>query len=250
MKKLQNPGILPWFTLAAGGVGLILRFWLYAAKDDKGLLPANHVASTLIFLLTALVLAVLFLLVRPLRPVSRYSRLFPAGSQRTAGCVAGAAGILAAVISHIGKLAGVLDVLILLLGIAAAASLGYTAYLRLRGSRPGLTVQGVLTVFFMLYTVGQCRSWGAEPQLQEYIFPFLACVFLMLYAYYLAAAAAHRGNRRWMVFFSQAALYCCILSLNGADWPFCLGMALWLTLDLCSVRCKRSPNALPPEEAV
>lgn len=250
MKNLFKPTCLPWFTLGAGGVGLLLRLWLYAGKDEKGLLPEGHPASTLIFILTGLVLAGLFLLVRSLRPVNRYSRLFPAGLKRAVGCVCGGAGILAVSVFVLLDMNGLLSALTAMLGVMAAASLGYIGYLRLQGRRPGLLLQALLAAFFILYTVDQSRSWGSEPQLQEYFFAFLACIFLMIHAYDLAVVTSQKSSRRRLVFFNQAALYCSILSLNGPQWPFYLGMALWLTLDLCSLSRKRSLSAPPPEEAV
>ena len=62
MKKLMKPAFLPIFTLAAGVLGLALRAWLFfGGTDQKGLLVSSHPANALIFILTALVLAVLFI---------------------------------------------------------------------------------------------------------------------------------------------------------------------------------------------
>ena len=46
MKHPFRFSILPYFTLGAGGIGLILRLWLFSATDAKGLLPASHPADT------------------------------------------------------------------------------------------------------------------------------------------------------------------------------------------------------------
>lgn len=249
MKNLFRPHILPWFTLGAGGVGLALRIWLYANVDEKGLLPTNHPAALLIYILTALVFIVLFLSVRQLRPMTKYARLFPAGIGRAVGCAAGAAGILSAALFRFFNGAGVLGILTVVIGAAAAISLAYTAFLRLKGRRPFFLLHAVLTVFLMLYTVCQCQIWGSEPEVQAYFFPLLACIALMLTGYYLSVLDTRRGSRQWLVFFDQAALFCCCLSLNGENRLFYLGMAVWLTLDLCSVEVRPAPIARPPEEA-
>ena len=68
MKRFLKPGILPWFTLGCGGLGLVLRIWLYSGVDHKGLLPVGHLGSALAYILTALVFGVLFLCVRQLNP--------------------------------------------------------------------------------------------------------------------------------------------------------------------------------------
>lgn len=248
MKNLLKPGILPWFTLGAGGLGVALRLWLYANIDEKGLLPVGHPADALTYILTALVFAVLFLCVRQLRPMTKYARLFPAGIGRAVGCAAGAVGILCAGLFQFLNGAGLLGLLTVGIGVAAEACLGYTAFLRLKGRRPSFLLHAVPTVFVMLYTVCQCRGWGSEPEVQTYFFPLLACIGLMLTGYYLAVLDTRRGSRQWLVFFNQAALYCCCLSLTEENCLFYLGMAVWLALDLCSVEVRHTPAALLPEE--
>ena len=249
MKNIVRPNILPWFTLGAGGLGLALRFWLYASKDEKGLLPVRHPSDVLIFLLTALVAVVLFVCVRQLRPMAKYARLFPAGIGRAVGCAAGAAGVLCGTIFRYFNSTGMLRLLTCAVGAVAAISLGYTAFLRLKGRRPSFLLHGIFTVFLMLYTVCQCQYWGSEPEVQAFLFPLLACIALMLTGYYLSVLDTRKGSRQWLVFFDQAALYCCCLSLNGENSLFYLGMAIWLTLDLCSVEVRHTPAAPPSEEA-
>ena len=249
MKNLLKPNILPWFTLAAGGLGLALRVWLYSGMDEKGLLPAGHVASILIYVLTGLVLLTLFLCVRQLRPVAKYTRLFPAGIRRAVGCAAGAVGVVCAAVFLYFNSTGLLSILTVAIGAVAAAGLAYTGFLRLKGCRPSFLLHAALTVFLMLYTVCQCRVWGSEPQAQEYFFQLLAGIFLMLTSYYLSVLDTRKAGRQWLVFFNQAALFCCCLCLNGMNNLFYLAMAVWLTLDLCSVEVRQAPAPLPPEEA-
>lgn len=249
MKNLIRPNILPWFTLGCGGLGLALRFWLYASKDEKGLLPVRHPAGVLIFVLTALVVGVLFLSVRQLRPMDKYARLFPAGIRRAVGCAAGAAGVLAGTVFRCFHSTGLLRLLTCAAGVAAVICLGYTAVLRLKGRRPSFLLHAIFTVFVMLYTVCQCQHWGSQPEVQTYFFPLLACIALMLTGYYLSVLDTRKSGRRWLVFFNQAALFCCCLSLTEENRLFYLGMAIWLALDLCSVEVTHTPVAPPSEEA-
>ena len=249
MKNPLKPTILPWFTLGCGGLGLTLRLWLYRGIDEKGLLPASHPSAALMFVLTALTLAVLFLCVRALKPGRKYAQLFPAGTGRALGCLAGALGVLAGSVFQLSINTGLLRLLILGTGVLAALSLCVTAFCRLRGNRPSFLLHTVLTVFFMLYTVGRCRLWSAEPQMQEYLFPLFACVSLMLTGYYLAAFDIHRDSLNRLVFFNQTALFSCCLCLNGENRLFFLGMLLWLALDLCDVHRFSSPAESSSEEA-
>jgi hypothetical protein len=242
MKNMVRPNILPWFTLGCGGLGLALRLWLYSNMDEKGLLPAGHPAQALLFILTALTLAVIFLCVRELKPVDKYIGLFPAGIGRALGCAAGALGVVAGAVFELGSDVGLLGIPVFVTGILAAISLGLTAFYRLQGKRPSFLLHTALTVFFMLYTVARCRTWSAEPQLQEYVFALFACVCLMLTGYYLSVADTRKSGRRWLVFSNQAALFFCCLSLNGENRLFYLGMLLWLALDLCSVDLRSEPQ--------
>lgn len=248
MKNPLKPNFLPWITLGAGGIGLALRIWLFSAADGKGLLPTGHFADILSFILTAAVMVVLFLCVQPLSPMGKYSRLFPASVYRAVGCGLGAVGILAAAISELSSQAGILSVAAFVVGLIGTGCLGYVAYCRLKGVRPSFIFHTVVTVFFMLHAVCQCRLWGAEPQLQHYCFQLLACVFLMLTGYHHTVMDSQKGSRRWFVFCSQAALFFCCLSLNSESRLFYMGMAAWLALDLCSLQLKRRQTT-PTEEA-
>ena len=101
MKKYLNTRLLPWITLGAGFLGFLLRCWLFAKEDSKGLLPATHASLVLLFVVTGLFVAALAFLVQSLYPIKKYSRLFPAGILRAVGCGAGAAGILSAVLLRV-----------------------------------------------------------------------------------------------------------------------------------------------------
>ena len=244
-----SPKILPWFTMGAGGLGFVLRLWLFAGMDEKGLLPANHISQTLLFILFALVVAVTILCARPLGPVTKYSRLFPVSLSRAIGCALCAAGCLYAGICCLQADFSLLQILTVISALAATISMGCVAFFRLKGSRPSFLFHGILTVFFMFYTVYYCQAWGTEPQVQAYSFPLLAHLFLMLYGYYLTVLSARKVPRTSMVFFSQLALFCCCLSLVGENSFFFLTMISWLVLDLCSVETIKRAAPQPPEEA-
>lgn len=243
MKKLLNPKILPWFTMGAGGLGLALQLWFRAGIDEKGLLPASHPALPITYILMALSLAVVFLCARQLPPVAKYSRLFPAGAGRAIGCAACAAGVLYAGIYCLIYSSG-LGIVTFAVSLGAAAAMGYLAFLRKKGSRPAMALHAVLTVFLMLFLISNCRAWGSESQIQTYIFPLFAGVFLMLTGYHSTVADVRKSSRQWLVFSNQAALFFCCLSLAGNNRFFYLMMIIYLALDLCSVN-----RGCQPEEA-
>lgn len=247
MKLSLKPHILPFFTLGAGGIGLALRVWLFAMRDAKGLLPDGHIADVLSFVLTAAVMAVLYLCVQPLGTVSRYTRLFPASPIRAAGCVLGAAGILCAAIRAVGNNAA-LGVIGLVIGICAAAALIYLAFCRLKGAHPSALLHAVPTVYLMLHAVSQVRSWSSETQLSVCFFPLLAVVFLMITAYQYAVLDFKKSSRRWFVFCNQAALFFCCLSLNSDNTLFFIGMAAWMGCDLCDLTTRAPRQPVQQEE--
>lgn len=238
MKKIFKPTLLPLFTLLASLVGFGLRLWLFlTGTDDKGLLPANHIAGILSFVLAAIVLAVLVLCTRSLTPLSSYGKLFPAWLPAGIGCAAAAIGILYVNIRDLIARQDIITIVTLVLGLVAAAAFLILGFCRLKGNHPSFWLQAAVTVYFMLHLISQYRLWSNESQLQVYFFPLLASVFLMLTAFHGAVLDAEKkASRKGYAFFSQAGLFFCCMSLQGASWPFYLAMAAWLGTNLCSMK--------------
>lgn len=236
MKKLMKPAFLPIFTLAAGILGLALRAWLFfGGTDQKGLLVSAHPANALIFILTALVLAVLFICIRPLNAVGRYQQLFPRAELPAMGCIAAAVGIVWVNFRDLNLRADAITTISLVLGALAVISLLILACCRIKRIRPVFFLHMIVTVYLMFHLISQYRLWSAEPQLQVYFFPLLASVFLMLTGYHNVVLDARKSERKWFVFCNQGALYCCCLSLWGDSWLFYLSMGFWMLSSLCSL---------------
>ena len=225
MKHPFRSTILPFFTVGAGGLGLALRIWLYSGTDEKGLLPAGHPADYALFLLSALTVGILFLSTRKLMP-RKVSKAHLRIMDTAAYALAGLCLILTAVL----KLSG--SMIRLAWAAVAAALVGglillLMAVMRFFRKRSPYWVNAVITVALMLNTVAQCQVWGAQPQLQEYLFPLLASVFLILSAYEKTKFTAKQGNAKTLAFFSQCALFFCWVSLNTDHWLLYFGMMLW-----------------------
>ena len=225
MKHPFRSRILPLFTMGAGGLGLALRLWLYSGIDSKGLLPIGHPANYGLFLLSAMTIGILFLATRELTP-RRVNKQF----LRISGTVAYALAGLCLILTAILKLSGSM---VRLAWVAVGAALVgglillLMAVMRYFRKRPPYWVSAIITIVLMLNTVAQCQVWGSEPQLQEYFFPLLASVFLILSAYEKTKFTAKRGDVRTLAFFSQCALFFCCISLNTAHWLLYFGMMLW-----------------------
>ena len=248
MKKLTNPTFLPTFTLVAGIIGLALRMWLFfGGMDKKGLLNASHPANALTFILTALVLAVIFVSIRPLNAVDRYQQLFPGTRFPAIGCIVAAAGIIWVSFRDMHQRMDTITIISLILGLLAVGSLLMLARCRFKRIRPLCYYHAVITVYLMFHLISQYRLWSSEPQLQIYFFPLLASVFLMLSAYHSAVLDARKSGRRWFVLCNQGALYCCCLSLWGDNWPFYLAMGVWAISGLCTLETQL-PETTTEEE--
>lgn len=241
MKLSVNPKQLPLLTLGAGGLCFVLRLWYFASRDAKGLLASGHFANTLCYLVFAAALAVIVLCVHKLPNGDRYQRLFPASVLPAIGCGAGALGILYTCISEItthAKLAG----FGLVVGVIAAVCLVLIGLSRFKGQRPSVYLFAVLALYLIVHVLIQVREWNKESQQSVIFFPLLASLFLLVCTYFHANLTLKQEGVRRFVFFQNAALLLCCISLKGSCTIFYLGMAIWLGLDLCLPRKTRKPS--------
>lgn len=233
MKKIFMPHILPLFTLGAGGLGFALRVWLFTAGvDEKGLVIPSHPANSLLFILSAAVICILFLCTRSVSKLS-YKQSFPASPAAAVGHWIAAAGILAADFAELADVGDTITVISFFLGLLAAACLVYLGWCRLKHIHPSMIFYTVVTIYLLVHLMSQYRIWSPEPQLQNYCFQLFASIFLMLSLYHRTALTCRMGSRKWFLFCSQAALFFCCLSLQGESRLFYAAMAAWMTTDLC-----------------
>lgn len=233
-----NAKILPWLSLGFGIVGLALRIWLLVSGvDQMGLLETWHPANILVLIFTVIFLALLATSVQPLTTMDKYGKLFPASPRRALGVALGGIGICYSLFMH-GPVRGFLSVLLLLLGLLAVAAQAGVVLCRLKGMRPNFLLPAAITTYMILHTVELCRSWNSVPQVQSFFFPLMTCVFLLMTCYQHSLLNLQRGSRRQYVFYSQAAVFFCLLSATGHTF-FYLCMAGWLALDMCSLKVPR-----------
>ena len=231
MKKVITERGLCAMTLSAGALGLLLRVWLFATGvDDKGLLESTHPANVMIFVLTAVVMAALLYCVLQCSKVM--GKPFKASQTAATGCMLAAVGILIANVLELTEAKDTVSTVSAAVGVLAAVSFFYLGVRRKDGHRSSMAAYSVIILYYMTHLVLQYRMWSAEPELQKYMFPLLASVFLMLSAYHRAALDIHGKQFRNYIFFNQAALFFCLLSLNSESWLFYLAMAAWVATDL------------------
>ncbi len=231
MKLSLKPKLFPILALTGGIVGAALRLWLFATGiDDRGLIRTDHSANAPIFILTALVLATLYLLVRLVKTTPSYREMFPASVPAAVGSWFGALGVLIADLHALSALQDRVTLISFILGLAAAAALIMLGLCHLQGKQPNVLLHSCVAVYLMIQLISQYRSWSSETQLQDYVFQLLACVFLMLGVYHRATLDADSGSCRWYLFFRYGAAFFCCLAAIGGDWLFYLSMALWTLL--------------------
>ena len=244
MKKdsLLRPSILPYFTLIAGAMGLVLwAIYLKTQMGPGGLLTANHPLSILTYILTAVTLAVVAVCVQPLKILPRrYRRPFRKTTRASLGCAAAGIGILFAGLQQFLRQASMLNLIAMVMAFVAAGCFGFLAYARQKGSRPHYLVHAGIIVYLMLNLVCQYRLWSPEPQLALYFFPLMASVCLMFTSYQALCLDLRQEDRRFYAFFSQAALFFCCLSLMDTQRYFYLGMGIYCATNLCSLRVSHS----------
>ena len=236
MKKLLSSHFLPFCTLCAGALGLLLRIWLQNLEDDKGLLPQSHISITLLFILTAIVLGIAFLSARSTDRDGSFQNRFPRSIWSMLGNLA--AAISVGLVSVLEYLTGddFFNTLCLPLGLLAACALVFAGVRRFAGKTPSFAGYCIVTVYLMLHAVAQCRSWGTEPQLITYCFQLLASIFLMLTAYHRTALTIEKGSYRWFVFTCLAAIFFSCVCAVGEAGLFYLAMAIWCACDFCKTQ--------------
>ncbi len=237
MKKLLTPLWLPAAVLVAGEAGLMLRLWLLTAGvDDRGLIPNGHPAQSLLWILTALLLALLLVGTRRLLEGTKYSFNFPPSPLRALGCLLGSVSIGVSSALELQVYPDALSVLSCSLGFAAAASLLYIAWCRYAGKQPVVVFHGIAALYLMLRLVSQYRHWSADPQLLDYCFQLLSTVCLMLACYQRAAFDAGCGDRRaYVLFHLSSVFFCCLSLVDMSSILFYLGTGIWMLSDLCSL---------------
>lgn len=225
---------LPLFTLLCGGIGALLRLWLYGTGlDEEGLLESAHPAGVLVLILTALVIMALMWFLRSFTSQGKYARQFPSSILGAIGAFSGAAGMLIAAMLELIKRETPLALVAGLLGIAAAVALAFSGLCRLKALRPNFLFHTVVCLALVLRLISRYQSWSADPQLHDYCFQLLATVTAMLFSYHRAALDLKNGSRRPMVIVGLLGTYFCCLSLVASDAPlFYGGLGAWMVTNL------------------
>lgn len=235
MKRIVKPEFAAAATVLLGIAGFFLYERLYATGlDVKNLLMAGHPMETALWLVTALAAAAAVVTGWSVSGSNRYEEHFGASLAAALGNIFLAAGILLTVLPQPAVTAGLVGKLWKYLGIVSAPLLLCAAFSRAQGMKPFFATHAVPCLFFMLHLVCHYRLWCSNPQLQDYIFAFLATLGLMLLAYCHGAFEAEMGNCRMTLAAGLLTGYLCLVTLGNTPYvPLYLTGAFWAVTGLC-----------------
>lgn len=238
LNRYLKPTYLPIAALAGGIITMVMRLWLFSlGTDDRGLLPAATFPDVCSWILTALMLVLLFLGTRRLTEATKYSFNFRPSMLAACGTLIGALGILITCLVELLSGGERLGIFSAVMGLLAAAVLVFLAYCRWNGMKPMFLMHSFVCLWLMFHLVSHYRLWSAYPQLQTYAFELMAIIFLMLSCYQRAAFDAGNGNRRAYAFFTSAAVFFCVAAIPGSASPvFYIGCALWMFATPCNLK--------------
>lgn len=240
--KKRTPTVFTAIT--AGLLGAGLRFLLYRTGfDEMGILSDTNLLHILTMVLTAVMGLYLALQCRKEETESPKPQLLKIT------CAFCACVLLAAnTFTFPHPLSGGLNMLRLLLAFGCALSILVCACREVGGSAAGLVCHGVICVYFAVDMLCRYQVWSGNPQLPDYCFHVLSCVFLTLCSYHRLAFDAGLGKARSLRFTSLMALLLCLLSTVGPDpWQFFLGGACWACANLL-MPLPRVESPAEPEE--
>ena len=237
MKKFLKSANLPALTMAAGGIGLLLRVWLLkSGVDDMGFLVLSHPAHILLWIVVAIVMVGLILLTKDLVEASKYTFNFPASSLSSWGLYLAAFGIGFGSFVDVFSVATGMDLLLTVMGLVTSLMLVLSGHARRRGNASSMMSHITISIYLVIRLITFYRTWNSDPQILDYCFPLLATAFLMLATYHRASFDVNSGKRRPYAFCSLAAIFFSYLSLIGSEnILFFMSVAVWLTTDLCSL---------------
>lgn len=238
MKRISGSIKLPVTALIFGFAALVLRMALYAtAIDIKGLLLRNQPLEIALTVLTAGVLIRIAMTAGKLDGSGCSGDLSAAAIPGALGNVAAGAGILVTVLTGVPAMAGYLENVWRILGLAAPACLFLAGIARMLGKKPFFLLHVTVCLFFVVHIVIHYRHWSGNPQMQDYVFSLLGAITLMFFAFYTAAAEAGCGSFRMSLGMGLAALYLCSAELARSSCPaLYLGGILWVLAELCSMQ--------------
>lgn len=220
MKKLLS--YADCLVAVCGMLGAGLRQWMLSSgPDEKGLYPAGHPGWILLLILTAAVLAGIWMMSRKGLSIAARPPIFSA-----VGAFAGAAGLVSFGIGQLGDTAPILKIAGLL-GICAAAILAFYGISVLLDKKPFSLTHLLPCLTFALLMFVQARGASREPELSRYILQLAAVAASAIAFYQQFGFDVAMGNEKANLFWRLCALYLCLIAAPGSYALLFTGTALY-----------------------
>lgn len=219
MKLQKNPVLLPGLMLILGLAALGLRTGLYRfAVDEKGLLVPGTLWEIALWVVTGAACALTaWVCVR--HAPNRDPLLEGLGE------LLAAVGILLCLPELYLTAASPLAWVSFALALAGGGGLAASAVARLRGKTPHVLGYAVACAFFVVNLVARYRVWVSHPQLQDYLFPLLGGIDMLVFCYLRCVPGRIRIRR----VVGLTGGFCCLAAIaNSGLTPLYLGCGLWL----------------------
>ena len=226
MKRRFNSVFLILFSMLAGLLGLGLHLWQnMTGIDESGLLISEHPATTYLLALTVFALMLLYYFSSGLPKDVRYSNFIQTKKYTLIGSLCAAVGVAATAIfgdfSDSFRSACIIGSLLLLGQIYGQRSKSLRFW----------TSCGI-AVFLLFLPLSQYPVWCIETQMQNYAYPLLATLSILLAAYHRAEGEFGVLHSKRLVFFHCAAIYFGIVCAASPLGFLTVGMAFWCVFDL------------------
>jgi len=245
IKRYFKPTVLPFFTLCAGFAAFLLRLWQQTgALDEKGLYRLSHPACWLSLVLAALTAAGLALVLLNVKKNAGYRKRFPRSVPAAVSCWLAAVGVAGFAVFALLRRISTLSVALGVISLPGVLSFVLLGFFRLKGRRPSPLFHGILSVYFMLFSLYHYDVWSGESQLISIWCQALAPITLLLTFYYRAALDRKQKCWRIYTYLGQLSLFLCFPALPAKNGWFYLIMLLWAAANTPSFR-KGKAQAAP-----
>lgn len=239
MKKKLDKALL--IALVCGSVGFLLNIAVVLGGYDSQNLPKRGFFPAIILpWFTVAAAAVPVVLFFKMKGSRKYLHMFTASLSAALGIFALAAGIcIPSIISLTGGPKGVAfwrDIV----GIIAGLALIPCGLCRLTGKRPVWLCWAAVSVHLVLLLIGSYPLWSREACLNRFLYQLLAGAALMIAAYQQCAADAGVGNLKEYLVLSLISVTLCPIAMMGSSHWVLYGCFLvyhvlnLLSLDLSS----------------
>ena len=218
MKRARSYYSIFYISLLGAGLGYFFRS---SQLSGGSLIP--------IVAFSALLVCIFGLGAGTLEKNSVYAEVYRKNMADLCFSVLAAAGLAGCAILE--GTASTMSAVLCVMGMIAAASMLFSAILRVKGEKPSVPAGVLVILFYIVRLFRDFRLWEIDPNITHYCFQLFAMICYMLVSYHAVAYCYDKGARRRLAFFAVTGVLFSGISMAGADLGnLCLygGSLLWM----------------------